>query len=184
MLKKLCGSRRALWILQAVLSLALLSLRSASAYEGDLMALESNGNPPMAIVPAPPRLDDGSLAPEHRAYVAPNFKINRQFDGEEYLGNPISAPARNPFSNIGQQFGEYMRRISDYFYWFVSGNAPISRKRLRQRPPARTDQDKRKQAARRNPNRKKKGPRRRVKPSLANKKSKVPKVSTLPNRYL
>ncbi|XP_069954311.1 uncharacterized protein [Cherax quadricarinatus] len=36
--------------------------------------------------------------------------------------------AKIPIVGIGQQIGEYMRRISDYVYWFISGSPPVTRK--------------------------------------------------------
>lgn len=48
---------------------------------------------------------------------------------QQLPGRPTSSPSRNPITGIGQQIGEYMRRISDYFYWIVSGRPPITRKK-------------------------------------------------------
>lgn len=112
----------------------------ASAQE-DLLALESNTNYAVAALSSSPRLDDGSLAPEHRGQSFPKYKVDRQMDGIPFR-NPTLSPAKNPITPIatlGQQLGEYMRRIGDYFYWFVSGNAPITRKRFgtNQRYPGR-----------------------------------------------
>ncbi|XP_064089166.1 uncharacterized protein LOC135203355 [Macrobrachium nipponense] len=99
-----------------------------------MMALESNSDLSMVAVPAAPRLEDGSLAPEHRAHTYPRYNVRRrQFEEAQLPHNPALPPARNPMTplaTLGQQIGEYMRRIGDYFYWFVSGNPPVTLRRV------------------------------------------------------
>ncbi|XP_042871678.1 uncharacterized protein LOC122252997 [Penaeus japonicus] len=107
----------------------------------DLLALESSVGGAMAVVPPPGGVDTNMLMPEHRGEAMPGVNIRRQFDVSQPARPP--SPARSPFSGIAQQAGEYMRRISDYFYWFLSGSPPITRKKTNvryQRRPVRTQQ--------------------------------------------
>ncbi|KAK3864695.1 hypothetical protein Pcinc_029636 [Petrolisthes cinctipes] len=41
------------------------------------------------------------------------------------------SPSPRSMLDLGQQLGEYMRRISDYVYWVVTGTPPTNRKRNR-----------------------------------------------------
>ncbi|KAK4302901.1 hypothetical protein Pmani_025043 [Petrolisthes manimaculis] len=41
------------------------------------------------------------------------------------------SPSPRSVLDLGQQLGEYMRRISDYVYWVVTGTPPTNRKRNR-----------------------------------------------------
>ncbi|XP_063600078.1 uncharacterized protein LOC134776294 [Penaeus indicus] len=112
------------------------------AGQGDLLALESSVGGAMSVVPPPEEVDTNMLMPEHRGERMPGANIRRQFDVQQ-PARPPSSPARSPLTGIAQQAGEYMRRISDYFYWFLSGSPPITRKKTSvryQQRPVRTQQ--------------------------------------------
>ncbi|XP_076028502.1 uncharacterized protein LOC143017602 [Oratosquilla oratoria] len=40
---------------------------------------------------------------------------------------------RNPITFVGYQIAEYLRRMSDYIYYFVSGMPPITRQHVNSR---------------------------------------------------
>ncbi|XP_068249138.1 uncharacterized protein [Palaemon carinicauda] len=134
--------QRLLWTTTVVWALCTCPIRGQDGvgqgeeeeWQNDLMALESNMDLTLAEVPVAPRLEDGSLAPEHRAITFPRYNVKRrQYEEPQFAHNAVLPPPRNPttpLAHLGQQIGEYMRRIGDYFYWFVSGNPPVTLRRI------------------------------------------------------
>ncbi|XP_042237752.1 uncharacterized protein LOC121876603 [Homarus americanus] len=125
-------------VLQLVGVAALVMWAGPAECQEDLLAVESSvGGVRVAAPPSYLTPKDNRVVSGHQQQQYAKYPVRKQL-GEIMLPSRPKAPrSRNPITGIGQQIGEYMRRISDYFYWFISGSPPITRKKAKakQRAP-------------------------------------------------